>query len=73
MSTEMILKIFLTHVLIIIDRNRQQKKEETMTKRRVQSDAEHMGRMNRQRIMREFKERQLHCIEILPACKLGPI
>ncbi|XP_060591516.1 IQ calmodulin-binding motif-containing protein 1-like [Ruditapes philippinarum] len=51
-------------------RNRRKVKEETMTRQKHQSEVEYKGLVNRQRIMREFRERQLHCIEILPASKV---
>lgn len=51
-------------------RNRRKLKEETLHRQKNQSEAEFRGLLNRQRIMREFRERQLHCIEILPASKV---
>lgn len=51
-------------------RNRQKLKEDTLIRQKNQSEVEYKGLVNRQRIMREFRERQLHCIEILPASKV---
>ena len=51
-------------------RARQREREETLVRQKHQSEAEYRGLVNRQRIMREFRERQLHCIEILPAGRL---
>ncbi|XP_045208275.2 IQ calmodulin-binding motif-containing protein 1-like [Mercenaria mercenaria] len=51
-------------------RNRQKMKEEMLITQKYESEAEYKGLVNRQRIMREFREKQLHCIEILPASKV---
>ncbi|KAL4229455.1 hypothetical protein ACF0H5_012493 [Mactra antiquata] len=51
-------------------RNRMRVKEDTIRRQKNQSEAEYKGLVNRQKIMREFRERQLHCIEILPASKV---
>lgn len=56
-------------LLLVCFRNRLIMKEETIRRNKDQSEAEYKGLVNRQKIMREFRERQLHCIEILPACK----
>ncbi|KAH3699932.1 IQ calmodulin-binding motif-containing protein 1-like [Dreissena polymorpha] len=51
-------------------RNRQRLREETLVREKHQTEMEYKGLLNRQRIMREFRERQLHCLEILPAAKV---
>ncbi|XP_052803599.1 IQ calmodulin-binding motif-containing protein 1-like [Mya arenaria] len=51
-------------------RNRQRVREETLVRTKHQSEMEYRGLLNRQKIMREFREKQLHCIEILPASKV---
>ena len=45
-------------------------KEDTLMRTKHQTELEYKGLVNRQRIMREFRERQLHCIEIIPAGNL---
>ncbi|KAK3591386.1 hypothetical protein CHS0354_005304 [Potamilus streckersoni] len=51
-------------------RNRREQKEQMKFTRQMESDAEYLGKLNRKKIMRDFKQRQLHTIEILPAAKV---